>query len=175
MLSQTRGTGQGRPSRWKRGRGTVLALALLAPLTLVPVATEAAWTAPQTASTTLAADTLKTPVITGCNYYGGVLGIGATVTVNWTFQGATYTPTASVRPDGAGAVTTEFPANTISVAGTAYTLEVKKGLLTGLLEFLGGVLFGTTPYTISVSGRLPGTNWVSPTSSVRFSGGNCTY
>ena len=163
------------PGRRGRGRAALIAFALVAPLALLPGPTAATWTSSQVVTAPLAAATLKQPVITDCTYSHGLVGIGASMSVSWTFQGAVYTPTATVRQDGDTSVTTELPSSTITQNGGVYTLKVTKGLLTGLLEFLGGVLFGNKPFTVTVTGRLPDTSWVTEPAQVFYDASkNCS-
>lgn len=147
--------------RTRRMLAGLAGLSLLAGVAALPPAqvTEAQFTDPDFGSSTFTAQTLVTPVITGCTVANNGLGIFQSVTITWT---ALY-PLASVRLTATSGTTTGTvaPANITAsgpVAGVySYSATLSQALLTSLVSNLLG---STT--TLTVTSLIPSTTWVSP-------------
>lgn len=138
----------------------VAGAALLVGVGLTPAAqvTDAAFTDPEYASTTITAFRVPDPTITACNIANNGLGIFQSVTLIWT---SPY-PANGVRLTlTQGTTTAVVPASNITTSGPSaglytYTAVLNQALLVSLISNLLG---STT--TLTVNNLLTGTSWVS--------------
>ena len=128
--------------------------------------TDAAFTDPEYARTTITAFQVPAPTIIACAITNNGLGVFQSVRLDWT---SPYPATGVRLTLTQGATTAVVPAANISTTGPAAGLYTHTAILTqGLLSSLISNLLGSTT-TMTATNLLVGTTWVSAGSSRQLS------
>lgn len=143
-------------------------VALLIGVGLAPTAqtTDAAFTDPDYARTTITAFRVPAPTIIACGVTNNGLGIFQSVRLDWT---SPYPVTGTRLTLTQGATTAVVPASNITTSGPAGGLYTHSAVLTqALLTSLISNLLGSTT-TLTATNLLAGTTWVSAGASRQLS------
>ncbi len=142
--------------------------ALLCGVALAPTAqtTDAAFTDPEYARTTITAFRVPAPTIVACAVSNNGLGVFQSVRLDWT---SPYAATGTRLTLTQGATTAVVPAANITTSGPAAGLYTHSAVLTqSLLTSLISNLLGSTT-TMTATNLLAGTSWVSAGASRQLS------